>query len=153
MSKLLLVNCQSWWVSTAQLLSTSVLALKYEYELNGQKKKKRKFCEFISKRRIISLRHSSILRWIWLNFKALCLVFIRRLFQFSHFFRISNFFDMSINEEIWVVEMRIWCIKIVTVLVLHAIVAQSLYNCCKPMVDYTSFLSATISAGNVVHFS
>jgi hypothetical protein len=32
------------------------------------------------------IRHSSILRRIWLNFMALCLVFIRRLFQFSHFF-------------------------------------------------------------------
>jgi hypothetical protein len=71
-------------VSTAQLLSTSVLALKYEYELNCQEKSK--FCKFISKRGIISLRHSSILRKIWLNFMALCLVFIRRLFQFSHFF-------------------------------------------------------------------
>jgi hypothetical protein len=45
-----------------------------------------KFCKFISKRKIISLMHSSILRRIWLNFMALCLVFIRRLFQFSHFF-------------------------------------------------------------------
>jgi hypothetical protein len=54
---------------------------------------------------------------------ALCLVFIRRLFQFSvgFFFRISNFFDLSITEETWVVKMRIWCIKIVNVLVLHLI--------------------------------
>jgi hypothetical protein len=72
----------------------SVLALKYE--LNCQEKSK---FEFISKRRIISLRHSSILPRIWLNFMALCLVFTRRLFQFSHFFRISNFFDLSITEE------------------------------------------------------
>jgi hypothetical protein len=51
---------------------------------------------------------------------ALCLVFIRRLFQFLHFFpRISNFFDLSITEETWVVEMRIPFIKIVNVLVLH----------------------------------
>jgi hypothetical protein len=63
---------------------------------------------------------SSILRQIWLKFMALCLVFIRRLFQFSHFFfRISNFCDLNITEETWVVEMRIWCIKIVNVLVLH----------------------------------
>jgi hypothetical protein len=48
--------------------------------------KKSKFCKFISKRRIIFLRHSSIIRLIWLNFTALWLVFIRRLFQFSHFF-------------------------------------------------------------------
>jgi hypothetical protein len=32
--------------------------------------------------------------------------------------RISNFFDLSITEEI-LVEMRIWCIKIGIVLVLH----------------------------------
>jgi hypothetical protein len=39
------------------------------------------------------------------------------LFQFSQFFfsRISSFFDLSITEETWVVEMRIWCIKIVNV--------------------------------------
>jgi hypothetical protein len=88
--------------------------------MNWTVKKKEKFCKFISKLRIISLRHSSILRQIWLNFMALCLVFIRRLFQFSHFlFRISNFFDLSITEETWVVEMRIWCIKFVNVLLLH----------------------------------
>jgi hypothetical protein len=84
--------------TTAQLPSTSVLALKYEYELNCQEESK--FSKFISKRRIIFLRHSSILRRIWLNFMALCLDFIRRLFQFSLFFpRISNFFDLSITEE------------------------------------------------------
>jgi hypothetical protein len=27
------------------------------------------------------------------------------------FSRILNFFDLSITEEAWVVEMRIWCIK------------------------------------------
>jgi hypothetical protein len=53
-------------------------------------------------------------------YMALCLVFIRRLFQFSHFFfQISNFFNLSITEETWVVEMHIWCIKIVNILVLH----------------------------------
>jgi hypothetical protein len=61
-------------------------------------RKKRKFWKFISKWKIISLRHNSILRRIWRNFMALCLVFIRRLFQFSiFFFWISNFFDMSIS--------------------------------------------------------
>jgi hypothetical protein len=45
------------------------LALKYEYELNCQEKCK--FYKYISKRRIISLRHSSILPWIWLNLMAL----------------------------------------------------------------------------------
>jgi hypothetical protein len=38
---------------------------------------------------------------------------------FTFFFRISNFFDLSIAEETWIVEMRIWCIKIGNVLVLH----------------------------------
>jgi hypothetical protein len=32
---------------------------------------------------------------------------------------ISIFFYLSITEETWVVEMRIWCIKIVNLLVLH----------------------------------
>jgi hypothetical protein len=40
-------------------------------------------------------------------------------FHFFFFFWISNFFDLSITEETWVVEMRIWCIKIVNVLLLH----------------------------------
>jgi hypothetical protein len=43
----------------------------------------------------------------------------RLLFQFSHFFRISNFFDKSITEETWLVQMCMWCIQIVNVLVLH----------------------------------
>jgi hypothetical protein len=46
-------------------------------------------------------------------------VFIRRLFHSIHFFRISNFFDLSITEETWVVKMYIWWIKIGNVLVLH----------------------------------
>jgi hypothetical protein len=68
----------------------------------------------------------------------------------SHFvFRISNFFDLSITEETRAVEMRIWCIKIVNVLVLHfnpwveasaggLLVPESLYN---PVAKYfgTSF--------------
>ena len=58
----------------------SSTCFKYENELNCQENSK--FCKFISKRRIISLRHSSI----WLNFKALCLICIRRLFQFSYYF-------------------------------------------------------------------
>jgi hypothetical protein len=40
-------------------------------------------------------------------------------FRFHIFFRIFNFFDLSFTEETWVVEMRIWCIKIGNVLVLH----------------------------------
>jgi hypothetical protein len=38
----------------------------------------------------------------------------------TFFSRISNFFDLSITEETSKVEMRIWCIKIVNVLVLHS---------------------------------
>jgi cbb3-type cytochrome oxidase subunit 1 len=42
------------------------------------------------------------------------------LAQFSHIFsRISNFFGQSATGETIVVEMRIWCIKIGIVLVLH----------------------------------
>jgi hypothetical protein len=45
------------------------------------------------------------------------------------FSRISNFFDLSITEENWVIEMRIWCIKIVNVSVLYtSIIASKLFN-------------------------
>jgi hypothetical protein len=47
-------------------------------------KKKNKFYKFISKRRSISLIHSSILRRIWLNFMAKYLVF-SAFIQFSDF--------------------------------------------------------------------
>jgi hypothetical protein len=52
---------------------------------------------------------------------ALCLVFIRCLFQILafFFFWFSNFFNLTITEETSVVEMCIWCIKIVNELVLH----------------------------------
>jgi hypothetical protein len=74
------------------------------------KKKANFIYKFFSKRRIISLMHSSILRRIWLNFMVLCSVF-----------RISDFqlFYASITEAIWFIEMRIWCIKIGIVLVQH----------------------------------
>jgi hypothetical protein len=74
--------------------------------------RKSKFYKF----RIISLMHSSILPHIWLNFMTLCLgsPFFRRGRLFS--FRISNFSGLSIIEETWLVEMRIWCIKIGSVL-------------------------------------
>jgi hypothetical protein len=36
-----------------------------------------------------------------------------------HFFKNSNFFDLSVTEEILVVEMRIWYVKIGIVLVLY----------------------------------
>jgi hypothetical protein len=63
--------------------------------------------------------HRSILRRIWHNFMAQCLVF-SALVQFSQFFfRISNSFGPSTTEETLAVEMRIWCIKIGIVLVLH----------------------------------
>jgi hypothetical protein len=64
--------------------------------------------------------HSSILRRIWLNFMAQYL-FFSALIQFSHFFlRIFNFFGVVVAGGTWVVKMRIWCIKIGIVLVLHA---------------------------------
>jgi hypothetical protein len=75
------------------------------------------------------------------------LVFIRRLFHiFFTFFRISNVFNLSITEEAWVVEVRIWCINIGNVLVLHfnpwveasaggLLVPEGLYS---PVVKYFS---------------
>jgi hypothetical protein len=48
------------------------------------------------------------------------LVFIQQFFRiFTLFSRISNFIDLSITGKTWVVEMRIWCIEIGNVLVLH----------------------------------
>jgi hypothetical protein len=49
-----------------------------------------------------------------------------RLFYSFHFFIIiiSNFFGLSTTEETLLVEMRIWCIKIGIVLVLHWIDRQ-----------------------------
>jgi hypothetical protein len=83
------------------------------------RKKVIKFHKFISKRRIISLRHSFIHRGIWLSLMALCFGFHpTALSQFSLFFRISNFFDLGITEETWVVEMCIWCIKSGSVLII-----------------------------------
>jgi hypothetical protein len=53
-----------------------------------------------------------------LNFMDQYLVFSARI-QFLPFFRISNFFGLSTTDETLVDEMRIWCIKIGIVLVLH----------------------------------
>jgi hypothetical protein len=44
---------------------------------------------------------------------------VSALLQFSHFFRISNFFGLSLTEDTLLVKMRIWCIKICFVLVFH----------------------------------
>ena len=77
-----------------------------------------KFHEFIQKRRIIFLMHSSFLRRIWLNFMAQYVVF--SAFYTSYiFFRTSNFFDPSTTDKTSLVELGIWCIKIGIVLTLH----------------------------------
>jgi hypothetical protein len=65
--------------------------------------------------------HSSILRRIWL----ICLVFIGSFSVFTFPPRISNFFNLSINEETWLVEMRISCTKFGMVLVLHITMEHS----------------------------
>jgi hypothetical protein len=57
----------------------------------------------------------SILRRIWFYFMALCLVFIRRLFQFSH----PPPPGFPTLQKRLLVVIRILCIKIVNVLVLH----------------------------------
>jgi hypothetical protein len=83
-------------VSTAQLLNTSVLALKYEYELICQEKSK--LYKIIFKR-IISLMHCSILQRILLKFYG-TLVF-SALLQFSDIPppRIFSFFGLNMAEE------------------------------------------------------
>ena len=94
---------------------------KYEYELNCQGKSK--FCKFIWKRRIISLRHSSILRRTDLaQFHGTLFGLHPTALSVFIFRGISNFFDLNITEETWVVEMHIWCIKIGNLLALHWIV-------------------------------
>jgi hypothetical protein len=75
----------------------SVLALKYEYEVNCQEKSR--FYKFISKRRTISLMHNSILRSIWLNFMAICLVFIGSFKLFTFFFPLD--FQLFRPEHHW----------------------------------------------------
>jgi hypothetical protein len=46
--------------------------------------------------------------------------FSRLFYSFHNCFRISNFFGLSTTEKTFkVVKMRIWCIKIGNVLVLH----------------------------------
>jgi hypothetical protein len=59
-----------------------------------------------------------------------------RLFQFSHFFFfwISSFFDLSITEETWVVEMRIWYTKIYILLVLHIHLNCAIFVICRSVV-------------------
>jgi hypothetical protein len=94
LSSALTISDQMLWgciLAFLQNLKAYDTCFENEYNLNCQEKSK--VCRFISKRRMTSLVHSSILRQIWLNCKTLCLVFIWRLFQFSHFCsRISNFF-------------------------------------------------------------
>jgi hypothetical protein len=46
-------------------------------------------------------------------------ILFRLLYISQCFLRISNFFSLSNTEETWVVEMRIWSIKIGVVLILH----------------------------------
>jgi hypothetical protein len=85
--------------------------------MNKIVKKKGKFQKFISKRKIISLMHSSFLQRIWLNFMTQ--IFFSSFTVVTFCFRISNFFGPSTTEETYVVAMLIWCIKIGIVLVLH----------------------------------
>jgi hypothetical protein len=78
--------------------------------------------------------HSSILRQIWLNFMAQYLFwgFFRLLYSFIFFFfMIYNFFGPSTTEETSVVEMRIRCIKIGIILVLH-------YTECRKVKSYST---------------
>jgi hypothetical protein len=49
----------------------------------------------------------------------------RLLYSFHNFFRICNIFGLSTTEETWVVEMRIWSIRIGTVLVLHTVYTRN----------------------------
>jgi hypothetical protein len=63
--------------------------------------------------------HSFILRYIWHNFLVQYLFF--QLFYSFHNSLYFNFFGLHVSttKGNWLVEMRIWCIKIGIVLVLH----------------------------------
>jgi hypothetical protein len=90
----LLVDCKS--------LQPSSEVLRYllkNTNMNKNCQEKSKFHKLISKRRIISLLHNSVLRRIWLNFMAQYL-FLSALLQFAQFFfQISNFFGLSTTEK------------------------------------------------------
>jgi hypothetical protein len=75
------------------------------------------FFKFISKRRIISLVHSSILRQIWLNFMA--------LFGFYWLFHTPPpgfpiLYGLSTAEETSLMEVCVWCLGLGILLVLHS---------------------------------
>jgi hypothetical protein len=93
--------------------------------MNFNCQEKIKLHKFNLKRRIFSLIHNSIFRWIWFHFTALCFgllgIFSHNISDFHFFF----FFGQSSIEEIWIIEVRIWCIKIGCVWILH------LYQCLK----------------------
>jgi hypothetical protein len=84
-------------VSTAQLLSTSVFALKYEYELNCQEKSK--FVNSTQNKRLfpsgIALSSTDLVQFHGTLFDF----HLTALSVFTFFPRISNFFDLSITEE------------------------------------------------------
>jgi hypothetical protein len=73
-------------------------------------------------------------------------------FSFHIFFRISNFFDLSISEETWVVEMRIWCIIIVNVLVLNSRICISYrtykINACSIFYHFIKYVTLKTSLRN-----
>jgi hypothetical protein len=75
---------------------------------------------------------------VWINEARL--YFIRLFYNFPNsFFRISNFFGLSTTEEtLKLVKMRICCIKIGIVLVLHSTQYEwkSLTAYCRPSADY-----------------
>jgi hypothetical protein len=78
-------RCLCWWTFSprgALQPSSEVLRYLVKIRLTCQEKSK---CKFISERRIISLMHSSILRWIWLNFMALWFLTALLVFGFQSF--------------------------------------------------------------------
>jgi hypothetical protein len=61
--------------------------------------------------------HSSTLRRIWLNLMPLFSFF--GSFTDFNIFWISNFLGLKSQKRLFLVEMRMWCIKVGIVLVLH----------------------------------
>jgi hypothetical protein len=132
----------------AQLLSPSGLALKYEYELNCQEKIRK----IIPPKGVISLRHSSILRRIRLNFMALCLIFIQRRFQFSHFylgmlpgrFIILQKLALSCFLQDMLLDMCFWVFLYVTIAV------QRVSSLNKPYIYITSLVHLSLNGSQLI---
>jgi hypothetical protein len=73
---------------------------------------------------ILTLQSLPFLSYVWFGSISWHSIwfFVGSYTVYTICFRISNFYGPSTAEETWVVEMRIWCIEIDIVLVLHVVI-------------------------------